>query len=110
MFQMCSGRTTDGGKPFLEGRKVRTIESAHGHKFGAFAVTLSPARDVAVRIYDLRGRRLRTLVTSPAQPGSLTLVWDGHDSAGDVAPTGTYLAVMTAGHDVRTAVRFVWLR
>jgi hypothetical protein len=43
-FPMCSGNTMEDGNPFFDARNTRTMLSAHGHKLGAFAVTLSAFR------------------------------------------------------------------
>jgi hypothetical protein len=46
-----------------------------------------PAR---LEIYDVRGRRVRTLFSGPAQAGSTTVDWDGLDDAGNAVASGVY--------------------
>jgi hypothetical protein len=60
-----------------------------------------------IRIYDLRGRRVRALVL-PETPGPGSAAWDGRDEAGRPAPAGVYLARIDAGAQ-RASRRFVRL-
>ncbi|MCD4690232.1 T9SS type A sorting domain-containing protein [bacterium] len=54
------------------------------------------AGDAEIRIYDVTGRRVGTLVTTALQDGA---IWDGADDAGRSLPSGVYLmrAVTDAG-------------
>jgi hypothetical protein len=45
---------------------------------------------VELRILDVTGRSVRTLVRGAAEPGMRTAVWDGRDAAGREAATGIY--------------------
>lgn len=47
--------------------------------------------EVSVRIYDLRGRRVRTLVDGPLRAGQVDLVWTGVDDSGASVASGVYL-------------------
>jgi hypothetical protein len=46
---------------------------------------------VEVGVYDLRGRRLQTLLSGQQAAGEKTLVWDGRDGTSRAAPAGIYL-------------------
>ena len=46
---------------------------------------------VSLLIYDLMGRRVRTLVSSELEAGEHELVWDGRDSSGEEVASGIYL-------------------
>ncbi len=50
---------------------------------------------VRAEIFDLAGRRLRTLVDGMLPPGPQRTVWDGRDAAGRHAPSGHYLLRLT---------------
>lgn len=65
--------------------------------------TLPAARDVELVIHDLRGRRVRTLLTAHCSTGRHEVIWDGTGARGRAVASGTYLAVLTAGdeRDVR---------
>jgi hypothetical protein len=64
----------------------------------AFDVQLPGAGQVSLQVYDLLGRRVRTLLDGRLQAGEYHLVWDGRDSGGHTAATGVYFArLWTAG-------------
>jgi flagellar hook assembly protein FlgD len=47
---------------------------------------------VAVEIFDLAGRRVRTLVDGPFTAGPHEFVWSGHDESDRRLPDGLYFA------------------
>jgi flagellar hook assembly protein FlgD len=51
---------------------------------------LPEVADVRLVIYDLRGRRVRTLVQGYQEPGGYAVVWDGRDGAGREVASGIY--------------------
>jgi len=53
---------------------------------------LPRAGEVSLRVYDLRGRAVRTLASGSQDAGSHTAVWDGRDDRGGLLPSGTYFA------------------
>lgn len=52
--------------------------------------------DVVVRIYDVRGALVRTLLRESLTPTTWFVAWDGKDDAGEDASSGVYLAVVEA--------------
>ncbi len=54
--------------------------------------TLAQAGDVALVLFDLAGRRVRSLAAGRFEAGSHEARWDGRDDAGAVAPSGFYFA------------------
>ena len=46
---------------------------------------------VTAQVFDLQGRRIRTLVDRAQQPGWHTLTWDGRNQAGVAVASGIYL-------------------
>lgn len=52
---------------------------------------------VSLRVYDIQGRLVRTLVDRNEQAGPHTIVWDGKDGSGRSVSSGTYFARITAG-------------
>jgi hypothetical protein len=56
------------------------------------AVSFTLVRPGAARldVYDVAGRRLRTLFSRDLMPGAHTLLWDGRDAAGQPASPGVY--------------------
>ena len=58
---------------------------------------LLPERaDVRLEIFDLQGRRTRTMNSSFA-PGEHRVIWDRKTDAGGIAPRGIYSVRLTAG-------------
>ena len=63
--------------------------------------------DVVVRVYDLLGRRVRTLYDGEAAAGRQVWVWDGRGDDGSLLPAGRYFVEVRAGAAVarRSVVR-----
>jgi hypothetical protein len=57
---------------------------------------------VAIRIYDVGGRLVRTLVNGVETPGRKTVEWHGRDDRGNTVATGVYFYQMTAPGFERT--------
>ncbi len=64
-------------------------------------LALPGAMPVEVSVFDVAGRRVRTLVAGNEGPGDLHLVWDRRDADGRRAPAGLYFLRMRAGTEVR---------
>jgi hypothetical protein len=52
---------------------------------------------VTLRVYDVTGRVVRTLVDGPRGPGYHHVDWDGNDAAGKASSAGVYLLRIEAG-------------
>ena len=52
---------------------------------------------VLLRVFDVEGGLVRTLLDEPGRAGSRTIVWDGLDDAGRVPSNGTYFARLESG-------------
>lgn len=59
--------------------------------------------EVALEIYDLGGRRVRTLVAGRLEPGEHAVRWDGHDDGGRRLGPGVYLARLRFDGEARRA-------
>jgi hypothetical protein len=68
----------------------------------------APSR-VAVSVYDVNGRLVRTLVEGDVEAGVHTAAWDGHDGRGVRVAKGVYFCRMTAG-DYSAAEKVVLLK
>jgi flagellar hook assembly protein FlgD len=53
--------------------------------------------DVRLRIYDVNGRLVRTLVDGARQPGPHTALWNGRDDVGRSVASGNYFARIDMG-------------
>jgi hypothetical protein len=59
--------------------------------------------EVTIRVYDVAGRRVRTLVDGVVEPGRHVAVWDGLNESGEAVGSGIYFCTMEAPdfHDSR---------
>jgi len=57
---------------------------------------------VELAVYDLSGRKIRTLVRDTRGPGDHVVTWDGTDEAGSRVPSGMYFYQLAAGGDSST--------
>ncbi|MEA2076872.1 MAG: FlgD immunoglobulin-like domain containing protein, partial [Candidatus Marinimicrobia bacterium] len=55
------------------------------------------AADAAIKIYDIRGALVKTLLNSHKEAGYYDLVWDGTNTQGKQVASGVYLIKMIAG-------------
>ncbi len=58
---------------------------------------------VRLSVYDMLGRRVRTLVQEKARAGKHKIRWDGLDDTGRLVSSGVYTCVLRIGRTVRTA-------
>jgi hypothetical protein len=70
---------------------------------------LPQASTASVRVFDIAGRLVRTLVDQPLEAGSHVMVWDGRDGAGVKSPSGVYFYEVEAAGQ-RVAKRMLRLR
>ena len=54
------------------------------------------AGPIELCVYDLRGRRIATLVEGEQAPGTRTVVWQGTDNRGERVSSGVYFVRLTA--------------
>ena len=50
---------------------------------------------VDVRVYEVSGRMVRSLVSEPLKAGSHKVMWDGRDDKGRTVASGTYYYSMS---------------
>ena len=58
---------------------------------------LAQAEKVSLRVYDARGRRVRTLISGRKEAGAYTVTWTGDDDRGRSVASGVYYARLVAG-------------
>ena len=56
----------------------------------SFRFTLPVAGQVTIRIFDIRGREVETLVNADMPAGEHKVTWNGKDKLGMAAPSGIY--------------------
>jgi hypothetical protein len=81
-------------------RKLVKLAQNHPNPFNPSTnIKFSVAREghVELGVYDLSGRKVRTLVSEARDQGDYTVTWDGKDEAGSQMPSGLYFYRMDAG-------------
>ena len=64
--------------------------------------TLAETGRVELSVYDIRGRKVRTLFSGHQRAGSYNYYWHGTDNTGAQAASGTYLIILRAPGITRT--------
>ncbi len=75
----------------------------------AFGVEGTSAQRVEIGVFDIAGRRMRTLASTIAGPGRYEVSWDGMGDGGSRAVNGMYFVHVAIGTRVHT-VRVMYLR
>jgi len=72
------------------------------------AFQLPAEQDVRVEIYDIFGRRIRTLFDGKAHAGTNKLVWHGNDEAGNTVASGVYFVrLRTQDKELTRKITFI---
>ena len=64
------------------------------------ALTMPDEGHAVVRIYDVTGRLVRTLIDAELPAGTHTVVWDGRDGSGRPCASGIYLSRAGSGREI----------
>lgn len=87
------------------------LDAAYPNPSGAgttVAFSLAEAAHVELSVFDVLGRRIRTLVEQAQPAGTHTAAWDGRSEAGQVVPGGVYVCALRVNDalvDIRRLVR-----
>jgi hypothetical protein len=73
------------------------------HGSGPLAYSVPSRAPVALRIYDVSGRTVRSLLERTVEAGSWTALWDGRDDNGRELPGGIYFARLESGGERKSA-------
>ncbi|MFB0516914.1 MAG: carboxypeptidase regulatory-like domain-containing protein [Candidatus Neomarinimicrobiota bacterium] len=71
---------------------------------------LPEASAVTLKVYDLTGKLIRTLVSEAMPAGYHTVVWDGKDAKGTSVATGVYFYRIAAGEDFTETRKMVLIK
>jgi len=91
------------GEPPAAGTLVSLLD-AYPNPFNpatTIPFTLSRSARVAMRIYDVLGRRVRGLIDEERPAGPQAVMWDGRDDRGRPAASGVYFVRLESGGQVR---------
>lgn len=87
----------DGGTSERGSRvALRVVEALPGTGRLAFEIGMPNRERVRLSIYDVAGRRVRTLVDGEIPTGTVRVHWDGKDQAGYAARSGIYFARLSS--------------
>jgi len=64
--------------------------------------SLSAPEHVSLAVYDITGRKVRTLVSGPMSAGAHSVVWNGRDSTGNAVASGPYFSRLSINSRVET--------
>jgi hypothetical protein len=59
--------------------------------------SLAEETPVSIRVFNVAGRLVMTLVQGPGEAGPYEVVWDARDHGGRTVPAGVYFYTMAAG-------------
>ena len=85
-------------------RKINNI-SNHPNPFNPdtrIVYTLESPEYVTLRIFNLQGQLIRTLVSQHQSAGNYSAYWDGNNQNGDPMVSGHYLYQIQAGNEIRS--------
>jgi hypothetical protein len=64
---------------------------------------LPEAARVEIKIYNLLGEEIKTLVQEFQNPGHKLLSWEGRDNSGNIVGSGIYISRMVAGNTIKSS-------
>jgi hypothetical protein len=77
--------------------RITRVEATAGSRAVRIAYRTEMEAPTSVRIYDVSGRLVRTLIERPETAGDHQAAWDGRDRTGRSVPRGIYLAEAASG-------------
>jgi hypothetical protein len=101
-YSVMVGVPDDGELPV----RAFALEQNHPNPFNpvtsiAYAVP-SDGGPIELAVYNVAGRRVRTLASPEATPGRHVVVWDGRDERGEAVASGVYFVRLSAAAVSRT--------
>ena len=100
------------GTPPAAGRSIVSLRQNRPNPFNPgteIEFTLAEPRYVALRVYDVGGRLVRTLWDGLTPAGSHSTTWNGDDTAGKAVASGVYFYELQAAEE-RVRKRMVLVR
>jgi flagellar hook assembly protein FlgD len=83
---------------------TRIVSAAPNPFLGSTTVTFSLREEgpVAVRVYGVGGRLVRTLLEASLGAGDQSVTWDGRDESGRLAAAGAYVVTLHTNGGMRS--------
>ncbi len=98
-----------GGTPSVAGFGLRQNYPNPFNPLTSIVFTLDRAGSASLRVFDVSGRLVRTLVDGPLAAGGHTASWDGRDTSGRLVASGVYSYVLESERE-SAARKMVLLR
>lgn len=98
------GLTAIGNTPAVQPSDF-TLKQNYPNPFNpttTIAYDLNKSVDVSLKIYNLAGQEIKTLVNEKQSAGSKQVAWDGRDKSGRQVASGIYLYRLEVGNVVQT--------
>jgi hypothetical protein len=108
-------KASSGGKGGAQAAEEDPVRSRGGHEFrlmpcypnpasarASFSFCLPKEGQASLKIYNIQGQLVRTLVNGGMEAGPHGVVWDGKDDGGRLAANGTYLYRLASGSATAT--------
>jgi hypothetical protein len=98
VFGLAPGVTAVGGHSTTPGPRfgLRLAELRPGVGRAGFSISLPVGMRVRLDVYDILGRRVRTVVDGELPDGVSVAEWDGRDPGGALLGSGVYFARLTS--------------
>ena len=97
-FKLYQNYPNPFGESASAGNQVTTIK----YSIPAFKTRLLTIQHVTLKIYDILGNEIRTLVSAGQSPGVYNVQWNGRDNFGAKLPTGVYIYKLSTGNEIIT--------
>jgi len=100
------GNNTGGGEDMVPIDPMPKLRNPANSMFGGqteLLVEMPSAQPARLDVFDIQGRRLRTLADRTLPQGASVLLWDGRDANGRALARGLYFARLTTPKATRTA-------
>jgi hypothetical protein len=85
------------------GWRIASVRPQPARAMQTVVLAADRAADLAIGIYDLAGRLVRSLHDGPVGPGTTPFAWDGRDADGRRVAAGVYFVRVTGARAVETA-------
>ncbi len=96
-FAQVQSIVTDAPQPQRATRLEQNVPNPF-NPLTRIAFTLEHAGEVSLRVFDARGRHVRTLVEGAREAGRHVVLWDGSDASGSQVASGQYFYRLSTEH------------
>jgi uncharacterized membrane protein len=95
---LTSSATAPGAFSFALAQNYPNPFSGSKSSMTTIGYTLPSSGHAVMKVYNLLGKEIRTLVNESRSAGRSTAVWDGRDNNGRIVPAGVYMYKLSSGN------------